>query len=224
MKRPHSMIETPPSVKVALGLNSYYEVLPNTIQCDAPEFELLQKFMTNDVKSTPNPRNPRTFLKRKQCTFVTEHASEYEFGQYNQTFRSSSEEWPQLIREALRLTKHYAEQFNADPSWYNGVHVNLYSDGSVGVNPHFDKEASLVEGAPIFSFTLLSDASLPRLFSIYTLQNEKLHDVPLHHGSMMVMYGSMQTHFKHGLEAAKPPSKYKHLARINLTVRAFKNM
>ena len=81
----------------------------------------------------------------------------------------------------------------------------------------------MVQGAPIFSFTLLSDSARPRPFSIYTLDAVKIHDVLLDHGSMLIMYGDMQTHFKHGVEAAKPPRMYRDLARINLTVRAFRS-
>ena len=211
-------------MKVSLGFDSYYEIFQNVIKCDEFQFDHLRDFMEFTVKASPNPRNPKFYLKRKQCTFVTEHASEYEFGQYNETFRFPLHNWPQLVQDALRLAQNNAYRYNVDPSWYNGVHVNLYKDGSVGVNPHFDKEVSMMEGAPIFSFTLLSDVSLPRLFSVYTLKNEKLHDVTLQHGSMMVMYGSMQKNFKHGIEPAKPPSKYKNAARINLTVLAYKNM
>lgn len=210
------------SITVALGHESFYELRQNQLVCNYSEFDIIRDFMKNKVKATPNPRNPKTFLKRKQCTFVENNASEYHFGQYNQTFRQDHSEWPKVIQEALRLAKHHATRFNIDPDLYNGVHVNLYDDGSVGVKPHYDKEVSMLAGAPIFSFTLLSDPTLPRLFSIYDLHSTKLQDIVLEHGDMMVMFGKMQTHFKHGVEAAKPPQKYKHLSRINITVRAFK--
>lgn len=206
---------------VALGHESYYELSPSELDCDATEFEALRAFMRDIVKDSPNPRNPRGApLKRKQCTFVRPGAAEYEFGQYNQTFRDNAP-WPPIVARALECARAHAARFGVDSVLYNGVHVNLYKNGSVGVKPHFDNEKSLVPGAPIFSFTLLSDPTLPRPFSIYTLAAEKLQDVSLAHGSMLVMYGNMQTHFKHGVEAAKPPRLYKNLARINLTVRAF---
>ena len=206
---------------VALGQDSYYELTPFVLHCSPDEFASLRAFMEDVVKATPNPRNQKYALKRKQCTFVEDGACEYEFGQYNQTFRNDVE-WPPMISRVLNIVRAQAVRFGVKPQWYNGVHTNLYRDGSVGVMPHSDKEKSMVDGAPIFSFTLLSDPARPRPFSIYTLGDKKMHDVRLEHGSMLVMYGQMQKHFKHGVEAAKPPKMYRDLARINLTVRAFR--
>lgn len=208
--------------RISLGNESHVDLYEDVLACDGSQFGMLKEFLCNNVARTPNPRRPTTFLKRLQCTFVPPGVSEYKFGQCSQTFRSEVVTWPLLIQEALRLAKQHATIYGVDPDLYNGVHLNLYKDGSVGVQPHADDEASMVEDAPIFSFTLLSNASLPRLFSVYTRNNEKLHDIALPHGSMLVMHGEMQKHFKHGIEASKPPSKYKHLARINLTVRAFR--
>lgn len=187
------------------------------------EFQKLYKFMEDDVDSTPNPMNTKTFLKRKQCTFVTPGTSSYEFGQYNQTFRSEIEEWPMVVQNALRETKTLASTLGVAEDVYNGVHVNLYRDGSVGVLPHSDKEHSMLRGMPIFSFTLLSDDALPRPFSIYSRDKVKLHDINLGNGDLLIMEGRMQEEFYHGVEPAKPPKQYKNLVRINMTVRAFRS-
>jgi alkylated DNA repair dioxygenase AlkB len=210
--------------------SGFYHITPhsklalfrNAIDFSSDEFHTMYEFMEHDVDPSPNPRNPSTFLKRKQCTFVTPGTSGYEFGQENQTFRMEVDTWPLAVRRALDKAKQLSNDFFGDTcGTYNGVHANLYRDGSVGVNPHADKEISMLAGAPIFSFTLLSDPALPRPFSIYTQKNEKLYDISLGHGDILVMYGKMQQEFKHGIEAAKPPKMYKSLRRINMTVRAF---
>lgn len=205
-----------------LGKESYVDIFPNYLKCDTDQFTDFQSFIVNNVPPSPNPMNPKTYLHRLQCTFALDNASSYEFGQENKTFRSNVEQWPLMVQQALHVAKESAKKFGLDPNLYNGVHANLFNTGSVGLNPHFDKERSMVSGAPIFSFTLLSDESLPRFFSIYTLDKEKLYDILLPHGCMLVMRGQMQQWFKHGVEPMKPPKMYKNLARINLTVRAFK--
>lgn len=93
-------------MKVSLGYDSYYEIFQNVIKCDEFQFDHLREFMEFTVKASPNPRNPKFYLKRKQCTFVTEHASEYEFGKYNETFRFPLHNWPQLVQDALRLAQN----------------------------------------------------------------------------------------------------------------------
>ena len=207
----------------SLSPRSHIGVHRNMLRVSPQEWKQLHHFMLHTVKRSPNPRNPATFLKRRQCTFVMPNASEYEFGQYNETFRQCPSQWNPVAKRVIDMVREIAPCYGVkDVSVYNGVHINLYNDGSVGVLPHTDKEQSMMEGLPIFSFTLLSDPSLPRPFSIYTEDAVKLHDILLRQGDLLVMYGQMQREFKHGIEKSTPPSKYKNLARINLTVRAFK--
>ena len=104
----------------------------------------------------------------------------------------------------------------------SGIHVNLYKDGDVGVNPHSDKEDAHVKGLPIYLFTLLEDPSRPRSFSIYDKKGDKLADIPLGDGSLLTMKGGMQDDLLHGVEKHKPARSYK--ARISLTVRAFQEL
>jgi alkylated DNA repair dioxygenase AlkB len=227
-KRFKCLVDTPcticpdmPSGTHFLSYDSSIILLRNMFAFTEDEFYGMFRFMEDVVEPSPNSRNPKTVLKRKQCTFVTPGTSSYEFGQYNQTFRQEIEDMPVLIQRALNKVKHLATMLGVSEAMYNGVHANLYRDGSVGVNPHSDKEQSMVSGLPIFSFTLLSDSNLPRPFSIYTPDKEKLYDINLGQGDILVMCGNMQSKYKHGVEAAKPPKKYKHLKRINFTVRAF---
>lgn len=197
----------------------------NALQPRSEGWEEILAYLRHEVKKTPNPRNPNTFLRRKQCTFVEPDASSYEFGQFNETIRSEANAWPSVVKMALHMAQELASTvLHVDASLYNGVHANLYPSGDVGVLPHYDKEQSLVEGMPIFSFTLLSDPDRPRPFSIYTLEGVKLYDILLGQGDLLIMCGAMQKRFKHGVEAAKPPARFKDLIRINLTVRAFRRV
>ena len=184
----------------------------------------MHEFMETTVKRTPNPRNPKTFLKRVQCTFVPPGIAEYEFGQFNETFRYQSEsQMPAAARTVLAHAKGEAAKFGCDPSLYNGVHVNLYRDGSVGVRPHFDKESSMLAGMPIFSYTMLVDGRRPRAFRVYELDGVTEvggFDGVLHDGDLLVMHGDFQRRLKHGVNEARPHRAY--APRLNFTVRAFR--
>ena len=115
--------------------------------------EELDAFMADDkrVPPTPNPFNRNTCILRKQATF----GAAYNFGQKNTTIKYG-EYWPEAVHRVLDMTKKLVEQQGGDPELYNGVHVNLYPHGGAGVAPHQDSERELLDGLPIFSFTLLS--------------------------------------------------------------------
>jgi alkylated DNA repair dioxygenase AlkB len=201
-----------------LSARSTLVLRPGALAVSPAEFAALEAFVRAEVPPSPNPRRPTTFLKRRQCTFVLPGARHYDFGQVHRTFESAASAWPPVVARALAHARAHA---GADAAaLYNGVHVNLYADASVGVAPHADKERSMVAGRTIFSYTLLADPARPRPFSVYTRDKAtKLHDLPLGHGDLLEMRGAMQAEFTHGVETRRPASAYG--ARINLTVRAF---
>lgn len=189
----------------------------------------LEAFMADDarVPRTRNPMNANTFVLRKQCTF----GAAYHFGQQNEPISGPATEWPVAVQKALAMTQDLAAQRGLSRSLYNGVHTNYYPHGGAGVAPHFDSETDLVRGLPIYSFTLLTGTKKPRPFSIYLPKQpgqkdpEKIADIVLDHGDLVVMQGNMQDRnrgFSHGVPAAKPPKEYKNARRINMTVRAFR--
>lgn len=202
----------------------------------------LKEFMEDDekVSPSPNPRNAGQKLKRKQCTF----GISYSFGkQKSAGITSEVSEWPRAVQQALKITKMMATQLGYKGELYNGVHVNYYPDGSSGMGIHTDNESCLMKRMPIFSYTLLPQNSKARAFSIYKCtdcddvlrKDEKLivnkrkrKDPPVkiaeincHHGDILIMCGTMQEDFLHGLEVARPTAIYKKSSRLNLTVRAF---
>ena len=182
-------------------------------------------FFEDNVERTRNPRSGAkrpTYVHRKQCTFALPGSTTYDFGQTNKHFVSPEAEWPPLVRRALADARERAGEEKAP--LYNAVHANLYPHGGAGVMPHQDNETGLTEGLPIFSYTYLEDASLPRPFSIYAVERDgsgkraRLEDIPLGDGDVLVMKGRMQKDYYHGVEKV---SRKKHgLARINLPVRA----
>lgn len=134
--------------------------------------------------------------------------------QCSQAILSPPREWDPLVLSAIRNAKEIIGHEDLV------VHVNWYPDGTAGVSPHKDDEPYFVPGAPIVSYTFLSNPELPRAFQIIGSDKRTLeHNILLGHGDRLVMGGKMQQEFFHGV---KPTSakQYVDLRRINLTVRA----
>lgn len=95
---------------------------------------------------------------------------------------------------------------------FNSVLLNYYRDGDDSISPHSDDESSLEVGAPIASVSL----GAARRFTFYgkTKAKPKI-DYHLNGGSLLVMKGETQKHWRHGVakEAGAAP-------RINLTFRS----
>lgn len=170
----------------------------------------------------PSGKLYKTSVGRKQATF----GAVYNFGQAN-TIIQDRTQWPQLVTQCLEYAQQLAEQKGLARELYNGVHVNLYSSGKTGLMAHSDKEPAMVEGLPIFSFTVLNGDLLPRPFSIYHppaspgAKPQKVADVMLGNGDLLIMQGSMQKWFLHGVEKTSA-KRFAAARRLNLTVRAFK--
>ena len=143
------------------------KITPNDADTQA-----LDAFMSDDanVPQTPNPMNRKTFLKRKQATF----GFAYDFGQGSTVIEGPPENWPLAVQKALSVAKQAAQHLHIDPSFYNGVHTNLYPTSDAGVAAHKDSEKDLVVGMPIFSFTLMSGTNQrPRVFQILREQTNE---------------------------------------------------
>jgi len=170
----------------------------------------------------PSGKLWKSAVGRKQATF----GAVYNFGQGN-TIIQDRTQWPQLVTQCLEYAQQLAEQKGIARELYNGVHVNLYSSGNAGVMPHSDEEPALMEGLPIFSFTALNGDPQPRPFSIYHkptytgARPQKVADVMLGNGDLLIMQGRMQRMFYHGVEKTSA-KRYAAARRLNLTVRAFK--
>ncbi len=97
------------------------------------------------------------------------------------------------------------------PYRFNSVLANLYRDQQDGMGWHSDNEAELGSNPVIASLSLGQE----RKFAIkHKSSGEKLN-LNLQSGSLLIMRGQLQQHWRHSL----PKSKKFMAARINLTFR-----
>lgn len=94
---------------------------------------------------------------------------------------------------------------------YNSCLLNLYHDGSEGMAWHSDSEKDLKKNGAIGSMSLGAE----RKFSFKHNESKVKVDIHLEHGSLLIMKGTTQMHWKHRL----PPTKKVTRPRINLTFR-----
>jgi alkylated DNA repair dioxygenase AlkB len=94
---------------------------------------------------------------------------------------------------------------------FNSCLLNLYRDGKDSNGPHSDNEKELGENPLIASLSLGEE----RLFRLMKKKEKKKIDLLLPSGSLLVMKGPLQKHWKHTI-----PKSLRALGpRINLTFR-----
>ena len=113
--------------------------------------------------------------------------------------------WP----KRLRRLKERIE--SACGHVFNSVLGNLYRDGRDSLGWHADQERELGENPFIASLSLGAE----RLFKIRHNRTGERVDLPLAGGSLLLMGGSLQHHWRHCV----PKSRAAKSARINLTFR-----
>lgn len=129
------------------------------------------------------------------------------YGQTSRVERQSNPLWPSellQIRERVEQETHIA---------FNAVLLNLYRDGSDGVGWHSDKTTSSNKNMNIASVTF-GETRLFRLRHKF-LKHLPPIEIPLHHGSFLLMAGSTNTYWEHQV----PKTARLVLPRINLTFR-----
>lgn len=94
---------------------------------------------------------------------------------------------------------------------FNSCLLNLYHNGSEGMGWHSDDEKELKKNCAIASMSFGVD----RKFSFKHKETKEKIDLILHHGSLLIMKDSTQTHWLHRL----PPTTRVRRPRINLTFR-----
>lgn len=88
---------------------------------------------------------------------------------------------------------------------------NLYPDGEAQLGRHADDERDIARDSPIAGLSL----GATRDFALYERAGQKLGTQALEHGSLLVMWGSTQRHYKHAL----PRRRRVRDARVNITFR-----
>lgn len=98
---------------------------------------------------------------------------------------------------------------------FNGCLANLYHHGKEGMGWHADNEPEIVAGSTIASISL----GATRRFQCRHRDTQETIEVMLTHGSLLLMTGTMQQHWKHQI----PKMARVTDARINLTFRQMKS-
>lgn len=121
------------------------------------------------------------------------------------------------LPEAVKPFKVWADELTY--GHFNSVLLNWYRDGFDYISKHSDNEQQLERNSEILSISL----GATRKFRIRRKSdNEVIKEVPLHHGTFVVMGGTFQTDFTH--EVPKITGKLGTTVgrRINITMRKFK--
>lgn len=127
---------------------------------------------------------------------------------FSYTYSNTTKQALPWIEELLAL-KEIVE--NKAGERFNSCLLNLYHDGSQGMAWHNDAEKELKKDAAIGSLSLGAE----RKFSFKHKKSKQVVSLVLHHGSLLIMKGTTQTHWLHRL----PPTKKVNEPRVNLTFR-----
>lgn len=99
---------------------------------------------------------------------------------------------------------------------FNGVLLNLYRNGKDGVAWHSDREQNFGKNQVIASVTF--GETRPFRLRHKTRKDQPMLELPLTHGTLLLMAGTTQTHWEHQI----PKTAKDILPRINLTFRQVK--
>ncbi|MEN8261478.1 MAG: alpha-ketoglutarate-dependent dioxygenase AlkB [Pseudomonadota bacterium] len=113
--------------------------------------------------------------------------------------------WNATLRSIKEKSEHLTKRK------FNSVLVNLYRDGSDSMGWHADKEKELGRDPFIASLSLGKE----RLFRIRHNKTKETLDIPLKSGSLLIMGGALQHHWRHCV----PKTRQAKGPRINLTFR-----
>ncbi|MDC8004519.1 alpha-ketoglutarate-dependent dioxygenase AlkB [Aureisphaera galaxeae] len=136
------------------------------------------------------------------------------YGSEEKTYRYSGlTMYPKLFTPTLLEIKDRVEKETGNH--FNAVLLNLYRDGNDSNGWHSDDEKELGTNPVIASVSL----GAKRCFQLKHKRDKKLkYKLFLNHGSLLLMSGETQHHWKHQL----PKTKKINVPRINLTFRALK--
>ncbi|MBL7471372.1 alpha-ketoglutarate-dependent dioxygenase AlkB family protein [Robertkochia sediminum] len=98
---------------------------------------------------------------------------------------------------------------------FNSVLLNRYRDGSDSISWHTDAEKELGRNPVIASVNFGAE----RVFQLRHMHTKERIDIPLKHGSLLIMKGALQHFWQHQI----PKSKRVTRERINLTFRVIKD-
>lgn len=122
--------------------------------------------------------------------------------------KMKAEPW---LDSLLQIKNKVEERTN---STFNSCLLNYYPSGDDGMGWHSDNERELGENPTIASLSFGAE----RKFSFKHNETKQKLDLQLANGSLLLMAGEIQHHWKHALPKTKKISK----PRLNLTFRTIK--
>lgn len=129
------------------------------------------------------------------------------YGDSNRNDLNPASGWP---KELIAIRKNIEKETQLK---FNAVLLNLYRNGNDGVGWHSDKTASTNKNMNIASVTF-GETRMFRLRHKFMKNIPKI-EIPLHHGSFLLMAGSTNSYWEHQV----PKTTKDVLPRINLTFR-----
>ncbi len=172
---------------------------------DFDQSQLYMKHLTNDIKWKREKIRMwgKEIVTKKRIAWYADEGKSYTYS--GSTFHP--DQWNELLLEIKKYVEQYIKfQFNS-------VLLNEYPNGKVGMGWHSDDEREL--GIDPIIASLSFGANRDFIFKHKTdksFENIKIH---LKSGSLLLMLGSTQHHWKHSL-----PKRLKvREPRINLTFR-----
>ena len=172
---------------------------------DFDQSQLYMKYLTNDIKWKREKIRMwgREIVTKKRIAWYADEGKSYTYS--GSTFHP--DQWNELL---LEIKKHVEQYIKFQ---FNSVLLNEYPNGKVGMGWHSDDEREL--GTDPIIASLSFGANRDFIFKHKTdksFENIKIH---LKSGSLLLMLGSTQHHWKHSL-----PKRLKvREPRINLTFR-----
>ena len=172
---------------------------------DFDQSQLYMKHLTNDIKWKREKIRMwgREIVTKKRIDWYADEGKSYTY--LGSTFHP--DQWNELL---LEIKKHVEQYIRFQ---FNSVLLNEYPNGKVGMGWHSDDEREL--GIDPIIASLSFGANRDFIFKHKTdksFENIKIH---LKSGSLLLMLGSTQHHWKHSL-----PKRLKvREPRINLTFR-----
>lgn len=113
--------------------------------------------------------------------------------------------WTKDLKELKKLVE------SSTGETYNSCLLNLYHNGEEAMGWHSDNESELKPNGAIASMSFGAE----RKFVFKHRKTTEKVELPLEHGSLLTMKGTVQSHWLHRL----PPTKKISSPRVNLTFR-----
>jgi len=192
------LVDQPENILHKNGVANYYEEVLSLKLADSYLSRLLSKI---EWKNDEAVMFGKRIITKRQVAWYAEMPFKY-------TYSNNTKLALPWIEELLEL-KEIVE--NKTGESFNSCLLNLYHNGTEGMAWHSDAEKELKKNGAIGSLSLGAE----RRFSFKHKKSKDVVSLVLHHGSLLVMKNTTQSHWHHRL----PPTKMVNKPRVNLTFR-----